>query len=533
MWIIRFLSGPSAGQIVPLTKSSVIIGRAPHCDVKVPSSSVSKEHAKLEIFDDKLILSDAGSRNGTFLNGTQVRSAKAKAGDKVALHDIIFEIQNVPESWAQRFQQRQMGMGSQGHGGNYGAVHHAPAAAAPPVDHAPEEPSDLRLPPWAARAQEYVDTVVLPGFYKLPELFEFKWVLAGLMALFIVMVTALSTIPLVRILKTSIQDESQQHALTIATTLARVNRPFLINGQETASSVEIATSRPGVKKAFIISNLDGNVVAPASQAGSYPDLPFVHEARKFTNEAVKQIDDSTVIAMEPVIVFNQDTGQQAVTHWAVVLYDMASLAVDNGKVLSLFITTLFISLILGLALFYILYKLIEWPIRNINRQLDLALKDGGEQVSVAYMFPALQLLSSNVSSALTRLASGQESNAGNRGGLEHDRNREIGNLVELQPFATVGVRAHDLSIASVNHAFEERINQTAAQLASTTVNDLGDQALKLSIKDLIERLDQSPDDVASNELEFSGVNYQIVATAVFGTSKIAYYLIILLPAQEG
>ena len=531
MWIIRFLNGPSAGQIVPLTKSSVIIGRAPHCDVKVPSSSVSKEHAKLEIFDDKLILSDAGSRNGTFLNGTQVRSAKAKAGDKVGLHDIIFEIQNVPASWAQRFQQRQMGLG----GPDYGAIAHQPAPApAPAADYVPaEEPGDLRLPPWAARAQDYVDTVILPGFYKMPEIFEFKWVLAGLMAIFIVMVTALSVVPLVRILKTSIQDESQQHAMTLAITLARVNRPFLINGQETASSVEIATSRPGVKKAFIISNLDGNVVAPASQAGSYPDLPFVHEARKFTTEAVKQIDDSTVVAMYPVNVFNQDTGQQAVTHWAVVLYDMASLAVDNGKVLSLFITTLFISLILGLALFYILYKLIEWPIRNLNRQLDQALKDGGEQVSIAYMFPALQLLASNVSSALTRLSNGQENNGAGRGGLEHDRNREIGNLVELQPFATMGVRAHDLSIASVNRALEERIGATADQLASMAVNDLGDQALKLSIKDLIERVDQNPDEVASNELEFSGVNYQIVATAVFGTSKIAYYLITLLPAQEG
>ena len=526
MWIIRFLNGPQAGQIVPLSKSSVVIGRAPTCDIKVTSNGVSKEHSRLEIFDDKLILTDAGSRNGTFLNGVQVRSAKAKAGDKVAVHDIIFEIQKVPDHWAGKIQQQNLGLAS----GNFGAVFQNPAPASAASEIA-EDPGDLRLPPWAARAQDYVDTVILPGFYKMPEIFEFKWVLAGFMAIFIVMVTALSTIPLVRILKTSIQDESQQHALTIATTLARVNRPFLINGQDTQSSVEIATSRPGVKKAFLISNVDGNIVAPASQAGAYPDLPFVHEARKFSAEAVKQIDDNTVVAMVPVIVFNQDTGQQAVTHWAVVLYDMASLAVDNGKVLSLFITTLFIALILGLALFYILYKLVEKPVRDINKQLDLALKDGGEQIHVDYLFPALQTLAANVSSALTRLNSGQDNNA-NRGGLEHDRNREIGNLVELQPFASMGLRAHDLSIAAVNRAFEERINLSSGQLLAMNVNELGDQALKLSVKDLIERIDAAPDDVAQNELEFSGVNFQIVATAVFGTAKIAYYLIVLLPADE-
>jgi hypothetical protein len=526
MWIVRFLNGPTAGQIVPLSKSSVVIGRSPTCDIKVVSPGVSKEHSRLEIFDDKLILTDAGSRNGTFLNGVQVRSAKAKAGDKIGVHDVIFEIQKVPDHWAGKIQQRQLGLSSH----DFGAVFAPPPSV---EDVAPaEDPGDLRLPPWASRAQDYVDTVVLPGFYKMPELFEFKWVLAGFMAIFIIMVTALSTVPLVRILKTSIQDESQQHALTIATTLARVNRPFLINGQDMQSSVEIATSRPGVKRAYLISNVDGAIVAPASQAGSFPDLPFVHEARKFSAEAVKQIDDNTVVAMVPVIVFNQDTGQQAVTHWAVVMYDMASLAVDNGKVLSLFITTLFIALILGLALFYILYKLVEKPIRDVNKQLDLALKEGGEQVTVAYLFPALQLLASNVSSALTRLNSGDQGGSAARGGVEHDRNREIGNLVELQPFACMGIRAHDLSIAAVNRAFEERTSLSAASLTAMTVGELGDQALKLSIKDLIERVDQSPDDVASNDLEFSGVAYQIVASAVFGTSKISYYVVVLLPVGE-
>ncbi|NJL24649.1 MAG: hypothetical protein HC902_05405 [Calothrix sp. SM1_5_4] len=65
------------------------------------------------------------------------------------------------------------------------------------------------------------------------------------------------------------------------------------------------------------------------------------------------------------------------------------------------------------------------------------------------------------------------------------------------------------------------------------VNDIMDQALKLSVKDLIERVDQNPDEMASNELEFNGQNFQLVAQAVFGSSKIAYYLIVLLPMAEG
>src|SRR5262249_52788377 len=154
-----------------------------------------------------------------------------------------------------------------------------------------------KLPHWAQRSRAYMDDHVLPGVYKIPEMFEFKWVLAGFMFLFILTVTSLSTIPLIRILKSSVEQQSQQHALTIATTLARVNRQALKDGMDTAVTVDIAITRPGVKKALIISNLDGNVISPPSLAGTFPDLPFIHEARKLNKEAVKQIDDNTVAAV--------------------------------------------------------------------------------------------------------------------------------------------------------------------------------------------------------------------------------------------
>jgi hypothetical protein len=480
MWIIRFLNGPLAGQVVPLTKHSTLLGRSPSCDIKLPSSSVSKEHTRIEVFDDKLIVTDTGSRNGTFVNGVQVRSSKAKNGDKIALHDIYFEVQKVPDSWAVRFAQPmqiygqpgpQRG-GAGGGGGNlaYQMNPHDDGGMPIEQDSAMADIMQGKFPRIASIAQAYMERVVLPGVTRLPEMFDFKWVLAGFMAGFIILVTSLSMIPLNQILRSSLEEESQQHALTIAATLARVNRAALQQGLDTSVSTDIATSRPGVKKAFIINNLDGNIIAPAAQAGSFPDMPYIHEGRKTGKESVYQQDANTVIALYPIDFYNSETGTHAVTHWAVVMYDMSSLAVDNGRVLSLFITTLFIALLLGFVLFYFLYKVIEFPIRSINVQLDTALKEGLDSVQVTYKFPAMQLLASNVSSALTRALNGNEQAGANRA-IEHDRNREIANLVQLMGFAAMGVRAADLSIAAVNSTFEARAGASAAVLTTMTVNE--------------------------------------------------------------
>lgn len=539
MWVLRFLTGPIAGQTVPLTKTVTLLGRAPNCDVKVPSPSVSKEHTRIEVLEDRLLISDAGSRNGTFLNGVQVRTSKAKSGDRIAIHDIIIEVTQVPDQWAAVALQQMNGRGGSPYGGNTAYNQQpqgAPWQGMPPMDAAPEGAQGFqaaavaqKIPVWIEQVQSYIDREVLPGVYKVPELFELRWVLAGFMGLFILLVTSLSTIPLIHILKVSIEEQSQQHALTIATTLAKVNRPALMQGMDTSVSVDLALSRPGVKTALIISNLDGNIIAPASKAGTYPDLPFVHEARKLNREAVRQVDDNTVAAVVPIEFFNAETGTQQVTADAVVFYDMGSIAVDNSQVISLFISTLFIALLVGSILFYFLYKIVEFPFKSLNSQLDSALKEGRDTVQVNYRFPAVQTLANNVSSALTRALNGSQDSGRV---VEHDRNREMANLIELVGFAAMGVYAHDLSIAAVNQSFEQRINMPAAQLTSMTVNEISDQALKLSIKDLIERVDANPDEMATNELEFGGNDFQVVAQAVFGTSKVSYYLIVLLPAEE-
>ncbi|MCB0411170.1 MAG: FHA domain-containing protein, partial [Bdellovibrionales bacterium] len=103
MWVIRVLSGPQAGQIFPLKAGTNLLGRAPHTHVCLKSPGVSKEHLKIDVLDGKLILTDLGSRNGSFLNGVKIKSSLSRNGDKILINDIFLEISQLPDQWASQF----------------------------------------------------------------------------------------------------------------------------------------------------------------------------------------------------------------------------------------------------------------------------------------------------------------------------------------------------------------------------------------------------------------------------------------------
>lgn len=550
MWVISILSGPQAGQAYPLNNGPNVLGREPGCDIILTSPGVSKQHAKLDVYDDKLIISDLNSRNGTFVNGVKVQSLRLQGGEKLSLHDVFFEISHMtPEQYRQLTLLSARSFAAQGVPANNTSAHMLHGHPEPYVLNQNAVPNNSRSPHFDQPAGEvdsegsikktsildlakkYLDEVVLPGVYKLPEVMEFRWVLAGFMGAFIIFVTSLSAIPLMRILKFSIEKESQRRALTIARTLAKVNRAPLMQGLDSAVSIEIAQREPGVDKALIISNVDGNILAPASQAGKVPDLPFIHEARREGREAIKQIDDSTIGALVPIEFYNPETGSQAVTAYAAVIYNMGSLAVDDSRTLSLFIQTFFIAIIVGSILFFFLLKTIEFPLFSLNRQLDRALKENHNELKITYMFPVLQELVSNINSALSRM--GDSAISHGMGNIQYDRGSELNNIVQLMGFGAIGITAHDLVIQAINPEFEMQTGMRSLDLNFQPVDKITDQALRLSIRDLIERAFQSPHQIATNELELSGQPFEIAIQAIHGTDQIAYYIITLLPQHAG
>ena len=83
-----FLEGPRKGETVMLGKPQLSIGALADNDIVVPSAAVSRYHAQLQCRGRYVEIKDVGSSNGTFVNGTNVRSCPLEPGDTVRIGDV-------------------------------------------------------------------------------------------------------------------------------------------------------------------------------------------------------------------------------------------------------------------------------------------------------------------------------------------------------------------------------------------------------------------------------------------------------------
>lgn len=68
------------------------VGRAAVCDLPIQDPTVSRRHAELELAGAGVRVRDAGSTNGTYLDGARVTDALATPGSRLAFGKVDFEV---------------------------------------------------------------------------------------------------------------------------------------------------------------------------------------------------------------------------------------------------------------------------------------------------------------------------------------------------------------------------------------------------------------------------------------------------------
>jgi len=90
--VVIYMRGGQPGKCFKLHDAPVRIGREHDNDIQLDDRGVSRRHARIERLDDRLVLMDVGSTNGTILNGVELQgTAELKNGDQIKIGSTIFK----------------------------------------------------------------------------------------------------------------------------------------------------------------------------------------------------------------------------------------------------------------------------------------------------------------------------------------------------------------------------------------------------------------------------------------------------------
>jgi tRNA A-37 threonylcarbamoyl transferase component Bud32 len=82
----------TTGAEIELRADVTVLGRGRQCDIVLPALKVSRQHCRIRRRPDAVVIEDAGSRSGTYVNGRCVKSAELQDGDRIDLAGEQFTV---------------------------------------------------------------------------------------------------------------------------------------------------------------------------------------------------------------------------------------------------------------------------------------------------------------------------------------------------------------------------------------------------------------------------------------------------------
>ncbi|MBX3018239.1 MAG: FHA domain-containing protein [Bdellovibrionaceae bacterium] len=553
MWALRILNGPQAGQIFPLEPGKLKLGRAQSCQIQLNAAGISKEHFEVSVLPDKVLITDLRSSNGTFLNGVRIQGGFLNIGDKVMVNQVILDVvlmQERPQGQTLRPVDSNLPVpmgsgvpqiGGQPPGGMVpgtpmgqdGFGHYNNGVVPSPVVHRPPASFGGFLEYKSYQFNEYMDTTVLPGVYKLPQTFEFRFVLMGFVGVFILAVTLLSMIPLYQVTSESVNIESQRRALTVARALSEINQRVLRSGDFSGFRTDMVMKEEGIEDAYVVA-ADGKILAPPERVGLTPkEAGFMSKIKRSTQEMTDSSLDGRVVASVPVVAFDAELQQNVAKAYAVIVYNPGNLTFDDQRAFSLFVQVFTLAIIVGAALFFFLYKMIQYPYARLHMALDEAMRDGNDQIQIEFQFAALQNLMTSINSLLARVAAGNQNEHMSVG--KGSRDGEIANLMQLIGYPSILISREGM-IARVSPTFSQLTQIAEERLVGAKINDIPDPAMQQNFNHLMSQSQMNMSSISSDTLDIGGHNFMLNCQALANAQgDIEYFLITVTPVegQEG
>ncbi len=508
MYKLKVLSGKNVGKTYTLSNSETIIGRSADCDIQIPSENISKQHVKIVIDPQKVVLADLNSTNGSFVNGVQVEISVIESGDKISLYDTVLQFSKDKKNFSLATQKADQNK-----------------SLSTSTQSIPKTGLD--------KLDDELEKRVMSPFYLFMEKIDFKLLVSLFAFGFVIVTSLLSTIPLMSIIKDSVAAESKSRAKSLAKLIAISNQEALKAERLSQINVDLGFKEPGVKKAVIIRQATGEIIAPAIMSGTFlqgPKEGKVNTYRKLTDRPHHTFNagGNTIISMYPTKFYSQTDGLEITKFYTVVVYNSQALALSNSHTVNLFIQTLFLALIFGSALLYILLHIVNYPLVKLKNDLLYTSTDS-DTLKTNIANESLKDIYISINSLLVQAKEGSRS-SGSDFLSEVDRSFEVQNITETVGYACLIISNPDEVILEYNPYFEELTN--LYDLKGSRVSEITDTALQQNINDLIERLRENSESMEQNDFEFSGVPYKVKMHGINGGQEIAYYICVFVPAED-
>ncbi len=513
MYRLAVVSGPNRGTIYPMADGEVSIGRQGGNVITLPSAKVSKKHCVIVANGDELIVRDAGSSNGTFVNGVLVKTRRISKGDRISVgyYDLELKLCRRPALGNARLPQCNNVIQFPGalslstNGGTPVAQNQAAPA-----------PKDLK-----SKIAFLFEKRFMPLIYGLMLKNEARFVALGVATGIIIWNLVVSVQPLIQSKEKLLLRESAKRARFIARQIVDLNSAAIAAKAETRTTVGRIAQEPEVRVAFLV-DLDGRIIAPSDRMNqlvtSDAEAVAIERARTYyrasSTTGFNTVVGPVVVGVEPLEVYDGQLGKNVVVAIGIVSIDTRYASGEMSEVSMIYSETFIMMVLLSGFLFFVLYRMMLKPFEVLNEDIDKVLKGEMEQVTHEFKMAEMNSLWDVINSALQRIPRGEDGQgSGGLGKSEEDYSAEnyLGAAKALGGTPGVGVALLDGNggVQFLNPLFEEITGLRQENVLSQPLASVArDQAFGSFVGDILERTLTGSDGI-SEEFEFSGVSYQI------------------------
>ena len=90
---LHLIKGNPQGKQVEVPEGTITVGRAEDSDLIIASTRVSRHHCEIVNEQNRLVIRDKGSGNGTLVNGANIQEQVLAAGDEVQVGPLTFVVE--------------------------------------------------------------------------------------------------------------------------------------------------------------------------------------------------------------------------------------------------------------------------------------------------------------------------------------------------------------------------------------------------------------------------------------------------------